>query len=826
MISYRVQLTPEFGFEAARAIVPYLRQLGITHLYLSPILEARRGSTHGYDATDPTRVRGELGGEEGLLRVTRAAHSAGLKVLVDVVPNHMAADPASPWWRDVLRRGQGSRFASFFDIDWDAGRGRLILPVLGRPASEAIAAGELRLDGDEIVYSDRRFPTAPGTPAGLGVAEALARQHYDLIDWREGPRRINYRRFFDITDLAGLRMENPEAFEAVHTTILRLMEAGEIDALRIDHVDGLLDPAGYLRKLAERAGDRPIYVEKILASDEELPRAWPARGTTGYEFLNAAGAVFVDPEGVARLQAAARARLAGSFQDAAVACKAWAADELFGVDLGRMVRAFRAAFDAASLRGRPTDAELRASLVSLSACLRVYRTYIASLPARAEDRRRVEEAAAVAAGRGEAPHPALVDAMLGRPPFDAGPAAAAALGAVKKWQQFTGPLAAKGVEDTALYRHITLASLNEVGGEPEAHGDGAAAFHAAMAARAERWPGAMNATATHDTKRGEDTRLRIGVLSELAEEWLAALERWRAWHAPLRRRLPGGDAPSAADESLFYQSALGVWPADGLLTEEVAERLVGAMTKSAREAKLRTSWHKPDGAYEAALASYIRAVMLGGAGSRFRDDAQPLRSAAAFYGAVYSLAQVALKVFAPGGPDFYQGAELWDTALVDPDNRRPVDYAARRRVLDRLPDGPADDGMLGRLMADWASGDIKLYTILRAVSLRRALESAGPLTGYEAIRVSGEHASRVIAFARAAAGRRCVVVAPRLVAGLMEAGRFPLGGVWGDTELHLPAGVTSRWRDCLTGAEVRVESDRLGVASVLRAFPVAVLASG
>jgi len=845
MITYRIQLTPSFGFDSARDILAYIKALGATYVYLSPILEARRGSTHGYDTTDPARVRAEFGGEPAFRKFSRAAHDLGLAILVDVVPNHMAADPSNPWWRDVLRLGPGSRFASFFDIDWEAGgpgKGKLILPVLGRPAAEAIAAEELKIEGGderEIVYFDRRFPAAPGTARGPSVAAALAEQFYELVDWRQGASRINYRRFFDITDLAGLRMEVPEVFDAAHELILRLMASGDIDGLRIDHVDGLFDPAGYLRLLRSRIdelpGDRrgsPIVIEKIFAVDERQPRTWPVEGTTGYDYLNLVNALFVDPAGLARIEDYSRLKLGlfDSFENTAHACKVRAAEALFPTDLCRVAAGFTRAFKAAgpSLAAAPNESELRRSLAALSVSMNVYRTYIDQFPVAAADAARVQRAADAARERGAPPHPALLRAILGQPPFDTGPAAIAALAAIQRWQQFTGPLAAKGIEDTALYRHIALVSLNEVGGEPVLHGDALGAFHAAMNERAEHTPGTMNTTATHDTKRGEDTRLRISVLSELRDQWPAALDRWRQWHAPLRAKLDSGDAPSPVDESLIYQSMLGIWPADDGDLSAPAERLGAAIVKSAREAKLRTSWHQPDDAYETAIRSYVQGVMIGDGGRRFREDSRDLRTAAAFYGAVHSLSQVVLKVFSPGSPDFYQGAELWDTSLVDPDNRRAVDYDARRAMLESMPEGTPAPGFLGRLMSDWRSGAIKLFTIRRALACRRLLESSDALSEYEPLELKGELASHLCGFARRAGSRRCLVVAPRLVAGLTKPGDFPIGpSVWGNTQLATRGTMPPRWRNCFTGNVVTVDpgAKTIPIASILAEFPVAVLES-
>lgn len=821
MVTYRLQLTPDSGFAAAREALPYLRDLGITHLYLSPISEARAGSTHGYDATDPTRIRSQLGGEHEIRLLSDSAHALGLRILLDIVPNHMAADTTNPWWRDILQSGPASPYAPFFDIDWAAGGGKLILPILGRSPATAIAAGELTLHPGpppQIRYFDRLLPTAPGTADSGPLPDILDRQHYRLIDWREGPHRVNYRRFFDIGDLAGLAAERPEVLEATHRLPLSLLHSGQIDGLRIDHIDGLLDPARYLRELRERTSPSlPILVEKILAEDESLPPDWPVDGTTGYEFLNLASALFIDPGGLSRIQAAARADLGlPPFAQTAIDCKARAAETLFPADLARLASAFSHAFDAAGAPDRPCTDSLRRSLIAISARLRVYRTYIRSFPASPTDLARIDQAA-----DGADIHPTLLAALRGDPPFNSGPAAAAALDAIGRWQQFTGPLAAKGIEDTALYRHITLASLNEVGGEPEPHTDALEAFHTRVSERAARWPLSLNATATHDTKRGEDTRLRINTLSEFSDEWLASLARWRAWHAPLRARLPAGDAPSPAAESLFYQSLLGVWPAQDGPLDDIADRLTAAMTKSAREAKLRTSWLAPDEPYESALRSYIREILLGDAGRRFREDARPLRRAASFFGAISSLAQVVIKVLAPGSPDFYQGTEFWDTSLVDPDNRRPVDFTARASALALLPPAPPPPALLADLMAHWPTGLIKLFTIRAALACR--LELGDSPSPYTPLHPRGHKPLHILAFQRSSPDHPFLTIVPRLTATLTTPDTFPLGpGVWGDTAIPLPEDSPRRWRNRFTGEEFTA-ADAIPVHAALASFPVAIL---
>ncbi len=834
MATSRLQLTPAFTFAAARAVLPYLHAAGISHVYLSPVLEARAGSTHGYDVTDPTRIRAALGGEEEFRRLAETAGDLGLGLIIDIVPNHMAADPSNPWWRDVLRNGPASEYAAFFDIDWEAGDGKLILPVLGCPLEEAIREGQIRIvDGREphLAYFEREFPLADATHNGGALAVGAALQHSRLVYWRRGATTVNYRRFFDIGDLAALKVENDRVFDDSHAVIVRLAREGLIDGVRVDHVDGLADPAAYLKRLARTLdaaapkGRRVrIFVEKILSDDEELAPDWPVAGTTGYESLNVIHRLFVDPPGFAVLEAGAHEDgiVSETFHETATGCKAWAASALFAPDLDRLEGAFGHAFDATPAIERPSDADLRRSLIAVSAALDVYRTYITSFPPTDADRNRLDRALAAAGPV----HPAVAAILTGSGPFGGSPEA---LKAVRRWQQFTGPLAAKGVEDTALYRHIVLASLNEVGGHPDMPVDAVSSFHESMAERSRIRPQELVATATHDTKRGEDPRARIAVLSELPGEWRAALGRWRSWHAPLRAELPEGSAPIAADESLFYQSLLGIWPCEERPLEEIATRLGAYLVKAAREAKVRTSWLDPNAEYEDALRSYINGVLLDEAGALFRADAQRLRRTVAFSGAVSSLAQVVIKTLAPGTPDFYQGTELWDLSLVDPDNRRPVNFELRRTMLTRLSNGPGAERkeLLNDLMTSWPDGRIKMFVTQRALGCRARLYSADPAPGYRPAHARGERADHVCAFVRDAGSFRLLVIAPRLVSRLGGPGEFPVGApTWKNTVLCLPEGSPEEWHDEFGGQSIASSGGRLPLAAAFGDFPVAILTSG
>ncbi len=625
--TYRVQLSGRFGFAAARGLVGYLADLGVSHLYVSPILRARVGSPHGYDLVDPTEVAPELGGEAGLRGLVATLRDHGMGLVVDLVPNHMAASHENPWWVETLRHGPDSPYARVFDIDWEAGDGRVRLPVLAGPLDQV--AGQLRVEGDWVVYHQHRFPLAPGS-------SRLEEQHYELVDWRRAARDGNYRRFFDVNELVGVRQEDPEVFELSHATVLGLVAEGLVDGLRVDHVDGLADPAGYLERLARR-GVPWVAVEKILADGERLP-PWPVAGTTGYEFLAAADGLFVDPAAAATF-ADRYARLSGREPDPAalaLACKREVLRGSFGAEVAGVAR---------RLPGDPVAN--RAAVVELAARYPVYRTYVRERVSDA-DRAVVTAARSACEPSGElgAALDRLVAALLLEHP---------AREAVRRFQQLTGAVMAKGVEDTACYRDTRLVARNEVGGDLARFGRSVAELHAANAEREARWPRSLLATSTHDSKRGEDVRARLAVLSERPERWWELAERWTA-------RLAGPVEPG--DALLLWQTMVGAWPLQ-------VERCRAYMEKALREAKLRSSWVEPDAAYERAVAALIDRAY---GDAELRAELEALLTAVVPAGRAKAAGLALLRLTCPGVPDTYQGTEVEQLTLVDPDNRRPVDF--------------------------------------------------------------------------------------------------------------------------------------------------------
>jgi malto-oligosyltrehalose synthase len=859
----RLQLHKGFSFDDAVPLVPYMAELGISHAYVSPILTARAGSIHGYDVIDPTRVNPELGGEDGLRRLVAALRQAGLGLIVDIVPNHMAVDGAdNRWWQDVLTHGQASRYAGFFDIDWnppDASlRGKVLAPFLGRPYGEALAAGELVLDrsGDTplLRYFDNTFPIDPRDGPEIAAAPAdaydpatergrawlhrlLERQHYRLAWWGAAGDEINWRRFFDINGLAGLRIEVPEVFEATHATLFRLYAEGLVDGVRVDHVDGLSDPPGYCRSLrthldaldATRPPDAPpgpayLVVEKILGPGERLPADWGVDGTSGYDFMDGVTALLHDPAGEAPLSAlwAEVTGRAPDFESEEIAARREILGRNFAGQLDATATALHHVARIDPATRDVTQPSIRRALLALVARFPVYRTYNAG-----ERRSPGDDAAfrrALDAAKQDRPAADIIvldclDRWLGGEGSDAA-GAAVRRAAATRFQQLTAPVAAKAVEDTAFYRYGRLLSRNDVGFDVACFGSGADVFHAACAERLATFPDAMLATATHDHKRGEFARARLAVLSEIPDAWAESVRGWMTQNARHRR----DGAPSPGDEAMLYQMIVGAWPPDLDLddtdgVQEYAERLATWFQKALREAKLFTDWVVPTQAYEDAARDFLFAVLCGD--RAFRQSAAHVVRRIAPAGAVNGLAQMLLKTTAPGVPDTYQGTEFWDLSLVDPDNRRPVDWGARIAALHDIADPPA-------LAASWRTGRVKQAVIARALALRRERPRLFARGNYVPLPARGPRADHVVAFARVHDSAASVTVVPRLPALLLGDGDDILirAAAWEGTALAVPASLSGRrMRDVIGGAEVAL-AETTDIAGLLGSFPVALLAGG
>ncbi|GEP32308.1 malto-oligosyltrehalose synthase [Nocardioides szechwanensis] len=748
--TYRLQITADFDlFEAARRL-PYLHDLGVDWVYLSPILVAEPGSTHGYDVVAHDTIDPERGGPEGLAALSAEARRLGLGVLVDIVPNHVgvASPKINAWWWDLLTHGRESAYASYFDVDWDFGNARLRIPVIGDGDEGSIQVAE-----GEVRYHDHRFPLAPGT-------SSHDEQHYELVSWRAADSELNYRRFFAVNTLAAIRVEDREVFDASHVEIRRWFDEGLVDGLRVDHPDGLRDPRGYLDDLAGITGGAYVLVEKILEEGEDLPTSWATAGTTGYDALALVDRVLTDPAARGPLDDL-EARLRGSEVDwhALIrGTKRMIADGILNSEVRRIVRELPASVEGVGV------AALEDAVAELLACFPVYRSYL-------PDEREHLDAAFAAARRSRPDLTVVLDALE---PVLGDPTAEAAL----RFQQTSGMVMAKGVEDTAFYRYSRLTSLNEVGGDPGVFCVGVDVWHDRMATRQGTWPDAMTTLSTHDTKRGEDVRARITVLSELPEVWEESLSQ-------LLELVP---APDPGFASLLWQAVLGSWPAS-------RERLHAYAEKAMREAGDRTLWTEPNADYEAAVHAMVDAAFDNAQVGKVLDG---LLDRVVAPGWVNSLAAKLLAITMPGVPDVYQGSELWEQSLVDPDNRRAVDLDARASLLAGLDESaPAASVALDDLGVD------KLLVTTRALTLRR--DRPELFTSYSPVTASGEAADHVLAFDRGGA----VTVVTRLPVGLAARGG------WGDTTLALPDG---RWRDSLTGRSVSAE-----VADVLRDLPVALL---
>jgi len=811
--TYRLQLGPDLSLDEAAAQVPYLSRLGVTHLYLSPVLTAAPGSTHGYDVVDHGSISAALGGRPALDRLATAAHEAGMGIVVDVVPNHMSVPtPAShnrALW-SVLADGPDSRYARWFDVDWSAGEGALLMPVLGQRIGAVLAHGELEVTelvvpgredlGPQTVlrYFDHLFPVRAGTEH-LPLADLVARQHYRLAYWRVADEELNYRRFFDVGSLAAIRVEDPEVFDATHALFASLIADGTIDGLRIDHPDGLADPQGYLDRLADATGGAWVVVEKILAPAEELPEDWATAGTTGYDAMWRLQQTFVDPAGHGELGSVLH-RLTGDAPDALPGLIEEAKRQIVAgplyTEVARLTDlAAEICHDDVRLRDH-TRRSLHDCLAELLVAADRYRYYVVpGSPVHPEVRAAFDHSVQIAQSRLEDDRgetlDLLAEMLMGKEIGSAGRTHEARRGELMvRFQQACGAVTAKGVEDTAFYRWTLLSGLCEVGGAPERFAISPDELHAWATRSQVRAPLAMTAGSTHDTKRSEDVRARLGVLSELPTAWSELVETLRRATAELR--------PASLDgrtEQLLWQTLAGTWDA-GPLAES---RLAGYLTKAMREAKDHTSWTAPDADYERDVLDFAGAVLEHPAVIAALEGWDHLATSATRASTLgIKLVQLTL----PGVADVYQGTESLSLTLVDPDNRRPVDAAGLDATLARLDAGQAPAGL----------AEEKLLVTSRALRARR--EHAGAFVGAEAGYLPLPcSTSSALAFARTDSGIPvAITVATRLAAGLER-----LGG-WGSHSVVLPAGA---WRDTLTG---RVHAGGvLPLSELLATYPVALL---
>ena len=812
--TYRFQFHKEFRFTDATKLVPYLASLGVSHVYASPFLKARPGSTHGYDVIDHNQVNPEIGTGAELRKLIATLKEHGMGMVLDLVPNHMGVLHAdNHWWLDVLEKGRASPYARFFDIDW--ARGKLLLPVLGKHYGEALEELKVERKGGKwsVRYFEHRFPLNARSTRNLSrppkdtleLHRLLEKQYYRLSYWRVASDEINYRRFFEITDLAGVRVEDKSVFQATHSFVARLAKEGGIDGVRIDHPDGLADPRQYFERLNELFPRRWIVIEKILADHEKLPDDWPVHGETGYRFVNVLTGVFIDPAAESRFDRVYR-RFTGerrTFEEIARESRWLIMATTLAAEL-HMLSNWLARIAAGNRYTRDyTASGLRKALAEIAAQFPVYRTYVSARGVSDSDRQVIDTAVNAAKRASRTADPSVFDfvrsvlVVENAPP---GKRRTEMLRFAMRYQQFTAPVVAKGVEDTAFYRYNRLIALNEVGGHPSHFGFTLSEFHDAAEERARRWPYTMLGSSTHDTKRSEDVRARLGVLSELASGWRMTLRRWSVMN---RIESP----PSRSDEYHYYQALVGVWP--GEVTRQLADRLKAYMLKAAREAKERTSWINPDEDYEKALQRFVEHSL---ANPRFIGDVQSTVAHMAHLGLIVGLSQAIVKVASPGVPYYYQGTEIWDFSLVDPDNRRPVDYGLRAKLL--LQAGEGD------LLKKLADGRAKLHVIRKGLEVRRQHPALFHGAKYTPLYADGGREQNIIAFSLSDAAASVIAVAPRLFSRLMDGDDLaPLGTkAWGQAMLP----IEGRYVNVLTGER---HEGRLKVAEVLATFPVALLVS-
>jgi (1->4)-alpha-D-glucan 1-alpha-D-glucosylmutase len=924
--TYRIQFNPSFRFDDAIKIIQYLNELGISHIYASPIFQARKGSTHGYDIVDPTKLNSELGSGREFNKLIDKCHSFDIGWVQDVVPNHMAFDSHNRMLMDVLENGKSSEYFHFFDLVWnhpdESMRGRILAPFLGSPYGEVLEKGEIALvyniDGFSIKYYELRYPVRiesypsildhdidklktemgedypdyikflgllyviKNLPATLELTQrknqiefvkkmiwelystnplikkhldsvigqfngvkghpetytlldnVLADQNFRLSHWRVANQELNYKRFFNINELISIRVQEEDVFQKTHSLIIDLVKQEKIDGLRIDHIDGLYDPGEYLHRLRSLSSDIYIVVEKIMEYDENLPESWPVQGTSGYDFLNHVNGLFCQKKrqkeftklyndfvGIEfnfskllyeKKKVIIERQLTGDLDNLAFLLKSIANKYRHGRDI--------------TLNG------LRNGMVEILAYFPVYRTYISSWEVDEEDRRIIQETVRKAkAGKPEfETEILLIEKFLLLDFFEefTDEERKDCIDFVMKFQRLTGPLMAKGFEDTSLYIYNRLVSLNEVGSDPASFGTSLHQFHNFSLNRLHSGPQAMNASSTHDTKRGEDVRARINVLSEIPREWKRYLKRWETINKKFKLIVHGTAAPDSNEEYLLYQTLLGIYPFDDDKRNDIIPRMEQYIEKMLREAKIHSSWSDPDIEYENAVKQFVKEMMSKTNNTIFIKDFITLQKKIAHYGVLNSLSQTLIKMTAPGVPDFYQGTELWDLKLVDPDNRQPVDFDLRKKYLQEIINRSNRVDVfdyIAILRKRTEDGRIKMFLTYKTLTARKENPLVYLEGDYRELRVAGKFRDHIIVFAREYGNTIAVTIAPRWFTTLVDEKTFPLGRkIWGDTAIYLPPPTQRVWGNALTG-ETLSKGGRIAVADILTHYPSALLIS-
>ncbi len=918
--TYRLQFNPAFGFAAAQDIVEYLKNLGVSDIYASPIFKARKGSTHGYDVVDPTQLNPELGGEAAFQPLIDTVHHHGLGWLQDIVPNHMAYDGQNPYLMDIMEYGPESEYFNFFDIEWEGPEelgGRVLAPMLGDFYDRCLERGEIQLSYDEtglsVNYYGLRFPVriesygrflsyqsgrlaqqldtsdrtfvkisgilylvknaivdlkgreyrdqaqfakgllwdvyqesdavrefidqnlvifngTPDQPSSFDLLdEMLSEQFYRLSFWKVGAEELNYRRFFTVNELICLKIDNEDVFEQTHDLICKLVKAGQFNGVRIDHIDGLYDPTRYLERLRDRLGDTYIVIEKILEDEETLPSEWPIQGTSGYDSLIQLNGVFCQQDNQDALTHIYQ-QLTGEntpYPELVAAKKRLIAETNLVGDINNLARFLKRVCQQYRYGRDLTLYGLRTAIEEVLIAFPIYCTYVNQEKISERDLAYVQEA--IEAARKRIPQLInelnLIERFLSLNFEGSLPEEEKAqwLHFVMRLQQFTGPLMAKGLEDTLFYGYNRFISLNEVGGTPGHFGLSVRQFHQRQQQRQQQWPHAMNASSTHDTKRSEDVRARLNVLSEMPSEWETAVNLWRSLNGSHKTVVRDQVVPDANDEYFLYQTLVGAFPFEDSELASFSDRVADYVVKAVREAKVHTAWLRPDADYEDGYVAFARAILTPGEKNNFLPEFRKFQQRIADYGIYNSLSQVVLKLMLPGVPDLYQGQELWDFSLVDPDNRRPVDYNLRRHWLQELQQGGDDRAALLKNLLEYRQdGRIKLWVTHCGLSVRQAYPELFEQGDYQPLFARGEAEDNILAFARQWGNQWVVAIAPRFLTSRIAPGEYPIGKIWGDTTLALPSGA-QHWQNWITGESVTTTTEDAALSDLLATFPVAIL---
>jgi (1->4)-alpha-D-glucan 1-alpha-D-glucosylmutase len=927
--TYRIQFNTGFGFKAAKAIVPYLAELGISDLYASPIFTARKGSTHGYDVVNPRQINPELGGQEGFEDVVATLQRHEMGWVQDIVPNHMAFSSQNHVLVDVLENGADSQYCDFFDINWNHPyngiRGRVLAPFLGKFCGDCLESGELQLgytqEGISINYYDQSFPLRIESyshilmydlarlreklgrnhpyfikllgmlymlkyiPSGsegrerydqitfikrmlwelwndcpeikefieeniktfngeVGKSESfnqldnlLNEQFFRLAYWKVGNEELNYRRFFTVNDLISLRVEDETVFDTTHAFILQLVQEGKFTGLRVDHIDGLYDPAQYINRLRQDAPEVYLLVEKILEAEEELPLNWQIQGTTGYDFMSKVNCLFCQQASEAEFDEIYR-RFTGRHMDLESLIdqnKRLIIGKHLAGDIDNLAHLLKEIADRHRSASDFTMYGLKRALVEILALFPVYRTYISRDGSSNADK----ECMQWVINHAQENLPDFMNElsfierflMLNFDDSLSHEDKQVWLHFIMRLQQFTGPLMAKGVEDTAFYVYNRLISLNEVGSTPAQFGISVEDFHTFNQTRLAYWPHAMNASSTHDTKRGEDVRARINVLSEIPEEWEKHVSQWQEMNASHKTIVDDLAAPSRNDEYFLYQTLIGAFPFNDEDYPNLVNRVKEYVIKAIREAKMHTAWIRPNAEYEEAFLKFVDRTLDNSKKNAFLSSFRPFQRKVQHYGICNSLSQTLLKITAPGVPDFYQGTELWDLSLVDPDNRRPVDFEQRLSYLKEIKSKTKSKtksksnvlSYIEDLLKTPEDARIKLFLIYRALQARREYLDLFQRGSYEKLTVQGSLKSHVVAFSRELGDMRAIVIVPRLMTSLVKEGEYPVGEqVWHETRILQSPGSSAVLQDVITGQEIKGE-ETLWLKEILAHFPVALL---